>query len=476
MSQPSFDLDLDDGGLPTLTVRELAEAINGALRRTFFEGVWVRGEVQGLSERNGHLYFSLADDGEEGKATIAVSLFANVRFKLRPLLQRHRLRLADGLKVRIHGYPDLFAPTGRLSLKMSGIDPRYTLGELALQRDELVRRLVAEGLYDAQSRRSLPAVPLRVGLVTSVGSAAWHDVTEELAGSGFGFQVAACDTRVQGEWAAEMVAAAVRTLGRRPLDVVLVVRGGGARADLATFDSEVVARAIASCPVPVVTGLGHEVDRSVADEVAGLALKTPTACAAELVDRVRRFRQGVEGTWEAIEAVAADRLTGAERALGATARQAARQTRGSLAVASARLAGHAERLPRQGRRTLERATTTVAGAAVRTRRSATRQAEAGATQLAAASTSPPPPIAHPRPDRGADPGRAGGAGARPRSGPGAGPGVEHHARRGRTGGAVGPGSRAGRPPDDHAGRRSGPQPGGGNGGGVGSGERTMSGR
>ena len=384
MSQPTFDLDLDDGGLPTLTVRELAEAINGALRRSFFEGVWVRGEIQGLSERNGHLYFSLADDGDEGKATIAVSLFANVRFKLRPLLQRHRLRLADGLKVRIHGYPDLFAPTGRLSLKMSGIDPRYTLGELALQRDELVRRLVAEGLYDAQSRRSLPAVPLRVGVVTSVGSAAWHDVTQELAGSGFGFQVAACDTRVQGEWAAEMVAAAVRTLGRRPLDVVLVVRGGGARADLATFDSEVVARSIASCPVPVLTGLGHEVDRSVADEVACLALKTPTACAGELVDRVRRFRQQVEGAWETIEAETADRLAGAERALGATARQAARQTRGSLAIASARLAGHAERLPHQGRRTLDQATTTVAGAALRARRGATRQAEAGAADLATA--------------------------------------------------------------------------------------------
>jgi exodeoxyribonuclease VII large subunit len=209
-------------------------------------------------------------------------------------------------------------------------------------------------------------------------------VTEELAGSGFGFQVAACDARVQGEWAAEMIAAAVRTLGRRPLDVVLVVRGGGARADLATFDSEAVARAIASCPVPVLTGLGHEVDRSVADEVACLALKTPTACAAELVDRVAGFRQASERTWDAIEAMAGDRLAGAERALGATARQAARQTRGSLAIASARLAAHAERLPRQGRRTLERATATQAGAAVRARRAATRQTDVGAAALAAA--------------------------------------------------------------------------------------------
>ena len=299
---------------------------------------------------------------------------------------------------------------------MSGIDPRYTLGELALQRDELVRRLVAEGLYDAQSRRSLPAVPLRVGLVTSVGSAAWHDVTEELAGSGFGFQVAACDSRVQGEWAAEMVAAAVRTLGRRPLDVVLVVRGGGARADLATFDSEAVARAIASCPVPVVTGLGHEVDRSVADEVACLALKTPTACAAELVDRVRRFRQGVEGTWEAIEAVVAEQLTGAERALGATAAPGgapdprlagdrlgpagrARRTAAAPGPADAR-AGH-DHARRRGGPDPARGHPP--------RRS--RGDAAGCGQR-----SPPPPVAHARPGRGADRGRAGGAGARPRSG------------------------------------------------------------
>ena len=129
MSQPSLDLDLGDEGMPTFSVRELAEAINGALRRSFFEGVWVRGEVQGLVERNGHVYFSLSDDSEEGPATLAVSLFANVRYRLRPLLQRHRIRLADGLRVRIHGYLDFYPPNGRLTLKMSGIDPRYTLGE-----------------------------------------------------------------------------------------------------------------------------------------------------------------------------------------------------------------------------------------------------------------------------------------------------------------------------------------------------------
>ena len=357
MSQPSFDLgfeDVDDasdldGGLPTFTVGELADAINGALRRGFYDGVWVRGEIQGLSERNGHLYFSLTDDDEGVRATIAVSLFANVRFKLRPLLQRHRLRLADGMKVRLHGYPDFFAPSGRLSLKMSGIDPRYTLGELALQRDELVRRLVAAGLYDAQARLASPVLPLAVGLVTSVGSAAWHDVTHELEASGFGFRIVACDARVQGEWAPEMVAAAIRTLGRHEVDVVLVVRGGGARSDLATFDAEVVARAIATCPRPVLTGLGHEVDRSVADEVAHLALKTPTACAAELIARVRHFRGELTRLRGAIGDAATARLASAERALAAKAHRAARDTRRSVDAGEAGLRRAAQALARQSR-------------------------------------------------------------------------------------------------------------------------------
>jgi exodeoxyribonuclease VII large subunit len=352
VSQPSLDLGLDDEGLPTLTVRELAGAINGALRRSFYEGVWVRGEVQGLNERKGHQYFSLTDEDEEGRATVAVSLFANVRFKLRPLLQRHRLRLSDGMKVRIHGYPDFFAPSGRLTLKMSGIDPRYTLGELALQREDLVRRLVAEGLYDGQARLALPLLPLQIGLVTSVGSAAWHDVVDELSRSGFGFHVRATDARVQGEWAPEMVAAALRALRGWPLDVVLLVRGGGARGDLAAFDTEVVARAIATCPVPVLTGLGHEIDRSVADEVAHLALKTPTACASALIERVRSFRERADGAWAAIQRRVETALAGEAARLARRAGHAAQRTRSGLAVSAARLDRHAHGLPVDTRRQL----------------------------------------------------------------------------------------------------------------------------
>ena len=212
------------------------------------------------------------------------------------MLAKHRLRLGDGMKVRIHGFLDVYAPTGRLGLKMSGIDPRYTLGEMALARDEIIRRLVAEGCSTETGRSRLPSVPLRVGVVSSIGTAAWHDFTQELRQSGDRISAPRVDVRVQGDGRVDMVAAAIRTSPvATDLDVIVVIRGGGSRTDLATFDAEPIARAIAAAGVPVLTGLGHEIDRAVADEVAHLALKTPTACAGALIERGRRLSRTDRG-------------------------------------------------------------------------------------------------------------------------------------------------------------------------------------
>ncbi len=347
-------LDLDDDSDRTLTVAQLAQAINATLRDRFPQGVWVRGEIQGWREGpNGHAYFVLADDGGDGaKATIAVQFFVNARRRLQPVLSRHELRLGDGIKVRIQGVPDLYAPSGRLGLKMIGIDPRYTLGEIALARDELIRRLVADGAFDAQRRLTFPLVPLRIGVVTSVGSAAWHDFSEELSASGIGFRLSVCDVRVQGERAVEMVAAAIRTLDRQVLDAIVVVRGGGSRADLAVFDGEPIARAIAGSRTPVLTGLGHEIDRSVADEIAHRALKTPTACAAELIDAVHTFGRRTEQAWAEIRAIApltADRHRQRIEEIG---RRIAGRTRTALGIAGERLDSRAQRAARAARASL----------------------------------------------------------------------------------------------------------------------------
>ncbi|MFP5489418.1 MAG: exodeoxyribonuclease VII large subunit [Acidimicrobiia bacterium] len=348
MSQPAFDFGdepVDDPSNPTYTVGELADAINSQLRRGFGDGVWVRGEIDGLRHSGPHTYFTLVEESDAGRAVLQVSLFAPMKRNLTPLLKRNRLELSNGMKVRIFGHLDYYAPNGRLGMKMAGIDPRFTLGELSQARDQVVRRLVAAGLYDANRTRPLSRVPLRVGVVTSVGTAAWHDFHEELAGSGIGFELAVCDTRVQGAGADRSVAAAIRTLGRRrDLDCVVVIRGGGARNELATFDAEPIALAIATCPVPVLTGLGHEIDRSVADDVAHRALKTPTACAGALVEAVAEYRGATEATWSAIVAVAERSLVAARSSLTDRAHRVARRTHAAVERADERLTMRRDRL------------------------------------------------------------------------------------------------------------------------------------
>ncbi len=348
MSQPAFDFGdepHDDPTNPTYTVGELADAINDQLRRGFSDGVWVRGEIDGLRHSGPHTYFALVEQADQGKAVLNVSLFAPMKRNLTPLLRKNRLELANGMKVRIFGQLDYYAPNGRLGLKMAGIDPRFTLGELSQARDQVVRRLVATGLFDANRGRTLPVVPLRVGVVASVGTAAWHDFHEELVASRLGFRLRVCDTRVQGEFAELSVASAIRTLTRRTdLDVVVVIRGGGARNELATFDAESIAVAIATSPLPVLTGLGHEIDTSVADEVAHRSLKTPTACAGALIDMVGAYRDATERRWTAIESLARHELSAATGSLSERAHRIARRTHAAVERADERLATRSDRL------------------------------------------------------------------------------------------------------------------------------------
>jgi exodeoxyribonuclease VII large subunit len=377
MSQPAFDfgdVELDDATNPTYTVGELADAINDQLRRGFHDGVWVRGEISDLSNRGPHTYFSLVEESEDGKAVLNVQLFAPMKRNLTPILKKNRLELRNGMKVRIFGHLDFWAQGGRLGLKMAGLDPRYTLGEIAQSRDEILRRIVASGLIDRNRRLALSPVPIRVGVATSVDSAAWADFRDELERSGFGFELKVVDTRVQGEFAAAMVAGAVGTLSRRAhdggLDAIVVIRGGGARNELAVFDAEIIARTIAMSPIPVLTGLGHEIDRSVADEVAHTALNTPTACARALIDRVAHYVGDVEMAWQAIGQRATRRLDDANADVRDLGHRIARRTHAAIDRADERLGQRAtqlialapatthrqsERLERTGARVLERA-------------------------------------------------------------------------------------------------------------------------
>ncbi len=298
----------------TLTVGELCTLIRVVIEETMPDDVWVEGEISGLHRaRNGHVYFDLIEPGEapgaSAAATVPVVLFRDTRDRVNRLLKRHGdpIRMSDGVSVRIQGRVDYYPPSGRVQLRMSSIDPTFTLGRLTAHRDALLAALSAEGVLRANAARRWVPVPLRVGLVTSVGSAAHADIFRVLEQSGFAFTVVQVDTPVQGAGAEVPVAAAISAADSAEVDVLLVARGGGSKTDLAVFDHERVARAITSARVPVVTGIGHDIDRSVADEVAHTSTATPTAAAQFVVVRVEHWL---------------DRLSDHERHLVAAGRRA----------------------------------------------------------------------------------------------------------------------------------------------------------
>jgi len=347
----------------TWSVAELCEAVGEALTARFDGQVWVRGEIHGYREGpGGHVWFDLVEPGtgdDRRVSRLPVVLFAGTRRGLEAFLRRTTgLALADGVEVRIRGPIDFYGPQARVQLQMQSIDPRHTLGQLAADRERVLRLLAEEGLIGRNGALPFPAVPLRVGLVTSDDSAAANDFLHELRASGYGFEVVMSDVRVQGAVAGDMIAAALRRLAADPLDVVALVRGGGSRIDLSVFDSEAVARAVAVHPVPVLTGIGHEIDRAVADEVAHAAFKTPTACARALVDAVAGFDASVHAAWSGVVTRARAHLAAATGRLEERGRRTARGT-------SASLVGERERLDDRARRLRKAATVVVERAAER---------------------------------------------------------------------------------------------------------------
>jgi exodeoxyribonuclease VII large subunit len=341
----------------TYGVAELAGVLDRVVAHTFPDEVWVRGQIRNLSRSAaGHVYFDLAEPGPAGAnpmALVPITLFAGDKPTVNEVMRRAGAgRMTDGVEVRLRGRLRWYAARGRLQLRMSAIDPTYTLGRLLEDRDRLLARLRADGLLERNRGHALPLVPLRVGLVTSVGSAAHADFLHELEASGFGFRVTVADARTQGVDAGRSVAAAVARLVTERVDVVALVRGGGSRTDLAPFDGEVIARAVAAAGVPVLTGIGHEVDRSVADEVAHTACKTPTACASALVERVAAALARFDAVWEAIQRRAATDLGAVDERLRAAAARVVRAGRADLARGDRALDDAARRLRREVDRAL----------------------------------------------------------------------------------------------------------------------------
>jgi exodeoxyribonuclease VII large subunit len=276
----------------------------GGLRELLEEEVgrvFVVGEISNLRRApSGHAYFTLKDDQAQVRAVLFRS--AAVRLPFDP---------EDGLEVVVEAEVTVYAARGDLQLVVRRMEPRGQ-GALQLAFEQLRARLEAEGLFDAAAKRALPAWPRRVGLVTSSSGAALRDVIEVSGRRMPGIPLLLAPAHVQGEGAEHELAAALDLLGRVPdVDVILLVRGGGSLEDLRPFNTELLARAIRAARVPVVAGVGHEIDVSIADLAADARAPTPSAAAAlALPDRA---------DWRARLRALTRRLAGAARARAARA-------------------------------------------------------------------------------------------------------------------------------------------------------------
>ncbi len=335
----------------TYTVSELASEIRELLRHGL-GGVWVAGEIQRLRPgRNGHLFFELVEKGEGDDVVgrLEAVLWRTDHLAVRRALARSGQTLVDGLHVRCWASPDVYPPSGRLQLAVREVDPAFGLGLLAARRRETLAALAAAGLTERNAALPLAAAPMAIALVTAVGSAAYHDFLSTLAESGWAFRVVAIDAAVQGLDAERAIASALAAAGELPVDAIALVRGGGAKSDLAAFDSRRVAEAVARSPWPVVTGLGHEIDESIADRVAHTALKTPTRAAEFLVTRVETAHRELLRLERELALAAAGELATARGRL-AGAERAATAVRVRLAHAAGRIERLADLLGREARR------------------------------------------------------------------------------------------------------------------------------
>ncbi len=271
-----------------LSVSELTARIKDVLETTF-PSVWVAGEITDFARpRSGHCYLTLKDDQSQIRAVIWRGKASRIRFEPR-----------DGLEVLCQGHVDVYAPRGSYQLIIEEIQPKG-IGALELALRQLREKLGREGLFDPDRKRPPKRFAKRIAVVTSPTGAAVRDFLEVLRRRWRGADVLIAPVRVQGEGAAEEIAAAIRSINQlaRPVDCLVVTRGGGSLEDLWAFNEEVVVRAIADSRVPVVSAIGHEIDVTLSDLAADLRAATPSEAAElvapaseEIAAALRRYRQ-----------------------------------------------------------------------------------------------------------------------------------------------------------------------------------------
>ncbi|MBI5056877.1 MAG: exodeoxyribonuclease VII large subunit [Nitrospirae bacterium] len=281
-----------------LSLYELNRLIRSVLEASFPDTFLVTAEIASCDVKN-HCYLTLVDkDKETIRAEMKAVIWADKYKKLASVFREATgADLAKGIKILFEASISFHERYG-LKLNIVNIDPSYTIGELAVRRKEILERLVKEGIKDRNKELEFPLVPQKIGIISSATAAGYEDLMTHLINNSYGYKFTCklYEALMQGDRSEQSVVSAFDKCmtDASDLDVVVIVRGGGGQADLQCFDSYEIAKAIAFLPVPVISGIGHERDITVVDEVSNMRAKTPTAVADLIITRVKDFEDRLD--------------------------------------------------------------------------------------------------------------------------------------------------------------------------------------
>ena len=292
-----------------LSLRQLNLMVRDAIETALPDEYWVEAELSECREHGGHCYMELIEKDERSNTPVArasAKCWRQTWLMVRPYFERTTGQpLRAGIKVLLRVYAQFHEAYG-FSWIVSDIDPTYTLGDMARRRQEIIRQLKEEGVFDLQRELHLPLFCQRIAVISAAGAAGYGDFCRQLADNAYGlaFQTTLFPAVMQGEQVEQSIIAALNSIyeqcqqltadGQQPFDCVVIIRGGGATADLSGFDTLALAENVAQFPLPIITGIGHERDESILDMVSHTRVKTPTAAAALLIDNLRRVQERVE--------------------------------------------------------------------------------------------------------------------------------------------------------------------------------------
>ena len=296
------------------TLFELNRLVRETIECEMPNEYWVEAELSECRELRGHCYMELIEKDKQTATPIAkasAKCWASKWILVRPYFERTTgQRLVAGMKVLLKVYPQFHEAFG-FSWIVTDIDPTYTLGDMARKRQEIIRQLKEEGVFDLQKELTLPIFCQRIAVISSETAAGYGDFCNQLADNpyGFQFQTQLFPAIMQGEGVEQSIINALERIYDQPFDCVVIIRGGGATSDMSGFDTLALAEHVANFPLPIITGIGHDRDESILDMVSHTRVKTPTAAAALLIDHLKEVLDTVNNAQNSITRLVQQKLS-----------------------------------------------------------------------------------------------------------------------------------------------------------------------